>query len=153
MKKIICVFLFMMIFCFNLNVVWALTRDEELLKAIKNDDIYKALISENNACEVVINDDKLIYTYNVNNESYTTTFMLTNEDIMLINSSETMNGKIIDGFFVSNVIRSVASLNGNTKEEIDNLNITELNNYNYEERFCNNYPRYGGGLGYSTSNC
>ena len=133
MKKIICVFLFMMIFCFNLNVVRALTRDEELLNAIKNDDIYKALISENNACEVVINDDKLIYTYNVNNESYTTTFMLTNEDIMLINSSETMNGKIIDGFFVSSVIRSVASLNGNTKEEIDNLNITELNNYDYED--------------------
>ena len=121
MKKIICVFLFMMLFCFNLNVVRALTRDEELLNAIKNDDIYKALISENNACEVVINDDKLIYTYNVNNESYTTTFMLTNEDITLINSSETMNGKIVDGFFVSSVIRSVVSLNGNTKEEIDKL--------------------------------
>ena len=131
MKKIICVFLFVMLFGFNVSVVRALASNEELLNAIKNEEIYKALVSENNAGEVVINDDKLIYNYNVNNTSYTTTFVLTDEDITLVNSSETMNEKIIDGFFVSSVIRSVASLNGNTKDEIDNLNVTELNNYNY----------------------
>ena len=131
MKRIVCVFLFVMFFGFNLSVVRALASNEELLNAIKNEEIYKALVSENNAGEVVINDDKLIYNYNVNNTSYTTTFVLTDEDITLVNSSETMNEKIIDGFFVSSVIRSVASLNGNTKDEIDNLNTTDLNDYNY----------------------
>ena len=57
--------------------------------------------------------------------------MLTDEDITLVNSSSSMNEKIIDGFFVSSVIRSVASLNGNTKDEVDNLNTTDLNDYNY----------------------
>ncbi len=131
MKRIVCAFLFVMLFGFNLSVVRALARDEELLNAIKNEEIYKALVSENNAGEVVINDDKLIYNYNLNNTSYTTTFVLTDEDITLVNSSETMNEKIIDGFFVSSVIRSVAFLNGNTKDEIDNLNTTDFNDYNY----------------------
>lgn len=131
MKKIIWVFLFVMLFGFNVSVVRALASNEELLNAIKNEEIYKALVSENNAGEVVINDDKLIYNYNVNNTSYSTTFVLTDEDITLVNSSETMNEKIIDGFFVSSVIRSVAFLNGNTKDEIDNLNTTDLNDYNY----------------------
>ncbi len=120
MKKMGYVFMFGFLYFFSLLNVSAFSNDE-LLKTIKNEDIYNLIIDDESVGGVAIQDDKLIFSYTPGNGSFTTTFKISDDNITLESGNTTTDGKIIDAYFVSSVIRSIAILNGNSKEEIDNF--------------------------------
>lgn len=134
MKKIGYVFMFGFLYFFSLLNVSAFSNDE-LLKTIKNEDIYNLIIDDESLGGVVIQNDKLIFSYTPSNGSFTTIFNINDDNITLESGNTTTDGKIIDAYFVSSVIRSIALLNGNSKEEIDNFTSDNVsfNDYTYDK--------------------
>lgn len=134
MKKMGYVFMFGFLYFFSLLNVSAFSNDE-LLKTIKNEDIYKFIIDDESLGGVAIQDDKLIFSYTPSNGSFTTIFNINDDNITLESGNTTTDGKIIDAYFVSSVIRSIALLNGNSKEEIDNFTSDNVsfNDYTYDK--------------------
>lgn len=134
MKKMGYVFMFGFLYFFSLLNVSAFSNDE-LLKTIKNEDIYNLIIDDESFGGVVIQDDKLIFSYTPSNGSFTTVFNINDDNITLESGNTTTDGKIIDAYFVSSVIRSIALLNGNSKEEIDNFTSDNVsfNDYTYDK--------------------
>lgn len=134
MKKIGYVFMFGFLYFFSLLNVLAFSNDE-LLKTIKNEDIYNLIIDDESLGGVAIQDDKLIFSYTPSNGSFTTIFNINDDNITLESGNTTTDGKIIDAYFVSSVIRSIALLNGNSKEEIDNFTSDNVsfNDYTYDK--------------------
>ena len=134
MKKMGYVFMFGFLYFFSLLNVSAFSNDE-LLKTIKNEDIYNLIIDDESLGGVAIQDDKLIFSYTPSNGSFTTIFNINDDNITLESGNTTTDGKIIDAYFVSSVIRSIALLNGNSKEEIDNFTSDNVsfNDYTYDK--------------------
>ena len=134
MKKMGYVFMFGFLYFFSLLNVSAFSNDE-LLKTIKNEDIYNLIIDDESLGGVAIQDDKLIFSYTPSNGSFTTNFNINDDNITLESGNTTTDGKIIDAYFVSSVIRSIALLNGNSKEEIDNFTSDNVsfNDYTYDK--------------------
>ena len=134
MKKMGYVFMFGFLYFFSLLNVSAFSNDE-LLKTIKNEDIYNLIIDDESLGGVAIQDDKLIFSYTPSNGSFTTIFKINDDNITLESGNTTSDGKIIDAYFVSSVIRSIALLNGNSKEEIDNFTSDNVsfNDYTYDK--------------------
>ena len=134
MKKMGYVFMFGFLYFFSLLNVSAFSNDE-LLKTIKNEDIYNLIIDDESLGGVAIQDDKLIFSYTPSNSSFTTIFNINDDNITLESGNTTTDGKIIDAYFVSSVIRSIALLNGNSKEEIDNFTSDNVsfNDYTYDK--------------------
>ena len=134
MKKMGYVFMFGFLYFFSLLNVSAFSNDE-LLKTIKNEDIYNLIIDDESLGGVAIQDDKLIFSYTPSNGSFATIFNINDDNITLESGNTTTDGKIIDAYFVSSVIRSIALLNGNSKEEIDNFTSDNVsfNDYTYDK--------------------